>query len=90
VKYGYVRISADGQSVKVQTCQLAKIGCKKVFRTVHVSGTRTDRAHLCPLTEVLQPDDVLTVTRLDRLACSTRDPMNTLAAITECKAGFRP
>jgi len=29
------------------------------------------------------------VTRLDRLARSTRDLLNTLAAITEKKAGFR-
>ena len=33
--------------------------------------------------------DVLTVTRLDRLARSTPDLLNTLAAITERKAGFR-
>jgi len=38
---------------------------------------------------VLGPGDVLTVTWLDRLARSTRDLLNTLAAITEKKAGFR-
>jgi DNA invertase Pin-like site-specific DNA recombinase len=32
---------------------------------------------------------VLTVTRLDRLARSTRDLLNTLAAITAKKAGFK-
>ena len=37
----------------------------------------------------LEPGDVLTVTRLDRLARSTRDLLNTLAAITGSKAGFR-
>jgi len=39
--------------------------------------------------EALEPGDVVTVTRLDRLARSTRDLLNTLAAITERKAGFR-
>jgi DNA invertase Pin-like site-specific DNA recombinase len=39
--------------------------------------------------EALQPGDVLMVTRLDRLARSTRDLLNTLAAITAKKAGFR-
>ena len=39
--------------------------------------------------EALEPGDVLMVTRLDRLARSTRDLLNTLAAITERKAGFR-
>ncbi len=37
----------------------------------------------------LEPGDVLMVTRLDRLARSTRDLLNTLAAITDQKAGFR-
>ena len=37
----------------------------------------------------LQAGDVLMVTRLDRLARSTRDLLNTLAAITGGKAGFR-
>jgi DNA invertase Pin-like site-specific DNA recombinase len=38
---------------------------------------------------VLDAGDVLTVTRLDRLARSTRDLLNTLAAITGKNAGFR-
>jgi DNA invertase Pin-like site-specific DNA recombinase len=41
------------------------------------------------LLDQLDAGDVLTVTRLDRLARSTRDLLNTLAAITGKKAGFR-
>jgi DNA invertase Pin-like site-specific DNA recombinase len=37
----------------------------------------------------LEAGDVVTVTRLDRLARSTRDLLNTLATITGKKAGFR-
>jgi DNA invertase Pin-like site-specific DNA recombinase len=37
----------------------------------------------------LEPADVLMVTRLDRLARSTRDLLNTLAAVADKKAGFR-
>jgi Resolvase, N terminal domain len=37
----------------------------------------------------LEAGDVLTVTRLDRLARSTRELLNALAAITGKKAGFR-
>jgi len=37
----------------------------------------------------LDAGDVLMVTRLDRLGRSTRDLLNTLAAITDRKAGFR-
>ena len=88
MKYGYARVSTDGQSVDAQARQLAKAGCKKVFREV-ASGAKTDRAQLRRLLDQLEAGDVLMVTRLDRLARSTRDLLNTLAAITDRKAGFR-
>jgi DNA invertase Pin-like site-specific DNA recombinase len=50
---------------------------------------KTDRAQLRRLLDQLGPGDVMMVTRLDRLARSTRDLLNTLAAITAKKAGFR-
>jgi DNA invertase Pin-like site-specific DNA recombinase len=59
-----------------------------VFREV-ASGAKTDRAQLRRLLDQLEAGDVVTVTRLDRLARSTRDLLNTLAAITGRKAGFR-
>jgi DNA invertase Pin-like site-specific DNA recombinase len=68
--------------------QLTKAGCKKVFREV-ASGAKTDRAQLRRLLDQLEAGDVLTVTRLDRLARSTRDLLNTLAAITGKRAGFK-
>ena len=88
MKYGYARVSTDGQSIDAQVRQLAKVGCKKVFREV-ASGAKTDRAQLRRVIETLEPGDVLMVTRLDRLARSTRDLLNTLAAIADRKAGFR-
>jgi DNA invertase Pin-like site-specific DNA recombinase len=88
MKYGYARVSTDGQSVEAQVRQLTKAGCKKVFREV-ASEAKTDRAQLRRLLGQLEAGDVLTVTRLDRLARSTRDLLNTLAAITGKKAGFR-
>ena len=87
MKYGYARVSTDGQSVEAQVRQLTKAGCKKVFREV-ASGAKTERAQLRRLIKTLDAGDVLMVTRLDRLARSTRDLLNTLAAITERKAGF--
>ena len=91
MKYGYARVSPGGksESVDAQARQLTKAGCRKVFRDVHVSGAKPDRAQLRRMIETLEPGDVLMVTRLDRLARSTRDLLNTLAAITERKAGFR-
>ena len=60
-----------------------------MFRDVHVSGAKTDRAQLRRVIDALGPGDVLMVTRLDRLARSTRDLLNTLATIADRKAGFR-
>jgi DNA invertase Pin-like site-specific DNA recombinase len=66
---------------------LRAAGAGKVFREV-ASGAKTDRAQLRKAIAALQAGDVLMV-RLDRLARSTRDLLNTLAAITGSKAGFR-
>jgi DNA invertase Pin-like site-specific DNA recombinase len=67
---------------------LTAAGAGKVFREV-ASGAKTDRVQLRRLLDQLAAGDVVMVTRLDRLARSTRDLLNTLAAITEKKAGFR-
>jgi DNA invertase Pin-like site-specific DNA recombinase len=88
MKYGYARVSTDGQSVEAQVRQLTKAGCKKVFRET-ASGAKTDRTQLRKALDQLDGGDVLMVTRLDRLARSTRDLLNTLAAIADRKAGFR-
>ena len=88
MKYGYARVSTDGQSVDAQVRQLTKAGCKKVFRET-ASGAKTDRSQLRRALDQLDAGDVLMVTRLDRLARSTRDLLNTLATITDRKAGFR-
>jgi DNA invertase Pin-like site-specific DNA recombinase len=86
--YGYARVSTDGQSVDAQVRQLTKAGCKKVFRET-ASGAKTDRAELRKAIAKLDASDVLVVTRLDRLARSTRDLLNTLATIADHQAGFR-
>src|ERR1700731_1594068 len=86
--YGYARVSTDGQSEAAQVRQLRAAGAKKVFREV-ASGAKTDRAQLRRLLAEIVPGDVMMVTRLDRLARSTRDLLNTLAAIAGKKAGFR-
>src|SRR5712671_5978036 len=88
MRFGYARVSTDGQSVEAQVRQLTRAGCKKVFREI-ASGAKTDRSQLRRALDQLAAGDVLMVTRLDRLARSTRDLLNTLAAITERNAGFR-
>src|SRR5271166_2496743 len=86
--YGYARVSTDGQSLAAQVAALKAARAGKVFREV-ASGAKSDRAQLRKAIAALGADDVLMVTRLDRLARSTRDLLNTLAAITGKKSGFR-
>ncbi len=86
--YGYARVPTVGQSVTAQITALRKHGAGRVFREV-ASGAKTDRAPLRRVLDQLDAGDVLMVTRLDRLARSTRDLLNALAAITGKKAGFR-
>ena len=88
MKYGYARVSTDGQSVAAQVEALTQAGAEKVFRE-KASGAKTDRAQLHKAVDILDEGDLLLVTRLDRLARSTRDLLNTLALIAEKKAGFR-
>src|SRR5215218_5480723 len=86
--YGYARVSTDGQSVDTQVRQLRAGGAEHVYREV-ASGAKTNRTQLRRVLDQLNAGDVLLVTRLDRLARSTRDLLNTLAAIADRKAGFR-
>jgi DNA invertase Pin-like site-specific DNA recombinase len=86
--YGYARVSTDGQTLEAQVAQLKAAGADKVFRE-KVSGASTDRAQLTRLTRTVGEGDIVVVTRLDRLARSTRDLLNILATIAEKEAGFR-
>jgi DNA invertase Pin-like site-specific DNA recombinase len=86
--YGYARASTGSQSETTQVAILRKYGAGKVVREV-AQGDKTDRAKLRWLLDQLDVGDVVMVTRLDRLARSTRDLLNTLATITGKKAAFR-
>jgi DNA invertase Pin-like site-specific DNA recombinase len=86
--YGYARVSTDGQSLASQDAQLHAAGCAKIFAE-KVSGAKTDRAQLGKLLKTLDRGDVLIVTRLDRLARSTRDLLNILDTIAKAGAGFK-
>jgi hypothetical protein len=85
---GYARVSTLGQDVRAQFDELTAAGCGKVHRD-KASGARTDRPVLARLLKRLQPGDVLVVTRLDRLARSSRDLLNVLEVLKQSGVGFR-
>ena len=69
---GYARVSTDDQDLTQQRDHLRAAGCNKLFAE-KVSGARRVRPELDRMLDHLRPGDVVTVTRLDRLARSTRD-----------------
>ena len=85
---GFARVSTDGQTLDAQQAALAAAGAEKVFAE-KVSGAVTDRKALAKAIAALGAGDVLLVTRLDRLARSTRDLLNVLDAVGKAGAGFR-
>jgi DNA invertase Pin-like site-specific DNA recombinase len=86
--FGYARVSTDGQSLTAQVAELKAANCERIFQE-KISGARSDRKQLTRLIAGLDKGDVLVVTRLDRLARSTRDLLNLLGAVAEKGAGFR-
>jgi DNA invertase Pin-like site-specific DNA recombinase len=85
---GYARVSTDGQTLQAQTEALHSAGCARIFAE-KISGAYADRPQLAKAIAALGDGDTLIVTKLDRLARSTRDLLNTLATISERGASFK-
>jgi DNA invertase Pin-like site-specific DNA recombinase len=86
--YGYARVSSTGQSLDAQLAELKAANCERIFQE-KVSGKHRDRPQLERALEALGEGDVLIITRLDRLARSSRDLLNIVKQITDAGATFR-
>ena len=75
MRFGYARVSSEGQYLDAQLDALRAVGCDLIF-SEKVSGAVDDRKELCRVMARLRPNDELVVTRLDRLARSTRALLN--------------
>jgi DNA invertase Pin-like site-specific DNA recombinase len=82
VKIGYARVSTQDQKLDLQ-----KAGCQKIFRE-KVSGFNRQRPEFQRILDQIRPGDVIIVWKLDRLARSTRDLLNTMATINEAGGQF--
>ena len=85
---GYARVSTDGQSLEAQHAALKAAGATQIY-SEKISGAVTERKALARAIAALWADDVLMVTRLDRLARSTRDLLNVLDAVAKRNAEFK-
>ena len=86
--YGYARVSSSEQTLAGQDADLRKAGAAKVYRE-KISGVAARRPQLEKLLHIIAPGDVVLVTRLDRLARSTRDLLNILDKIGKADAQFK-
>ena len=85
---GYARVSTDDQELINQRNELQAAGCSRVYAE-KITGAQRKRSELDRLLDHLRPGDVVTVTRLDRLARSTRDLLDIAERIQEAGAGLR-
>jgi DNA invertase Pin-like site-specific DNA recombinase len=83
---GYARVSTDGQTLDAQIAALKAAGAERIYRET-ASGAKTERKELARALKSMTAGDTLLVTRLDRLARSTRDLLNILDAVAKAGAG---
>ncbi len=87
-RLGYARVSTYGQTVTAQVDQLRAEGCSPIYRET-ASGARADRRELNRMLKAVAAGDVVTVTRIDRLARSTFDLFAIVRRITDAGGQFR-
>lgn len=80
---GYARVSTTDQSLDIQIEQLKAAGCKKIFSEKRTGTTIKDRTELDDCMNYLREDDVLIITKIDRLGRSTRDLHNLVHDLEE-------
>jgi DNA invertase Pin-like site-specific DNA recombinase len=88
-RFGYARVSTYGQTLDSQLEQLRAAGCTTKIYREKVTGAHNDRRELLKMLKNLAPGDVVTVTRIDRLARSTFDLFAIVKQIVDAKAQFR-
>jgi DNA invertase Pin-like site-specific DNA recombinase len=88
MRLGYARVSTGDQSLDGQCQRLSTAGCDKLFEE-KISGATRNRPQLEKLIEHLRKDDILVVTRLDRLARSTSDLLRIAERLTGKSAGLQ-
>lgn len=85
---GYARVSTDDQDLSNQHTELKKAGCSKLFAE-KITGTKRDRPELVRMLDQLRTGDIVVITRLDRLARSTRDLLDIAERIHTVDARLR-
>lgn len=88
VNIGYARVSTAEQSLILQTDALKAAGCERIFVET-ASGAQRDRPELQRALDYMRPGDTLVVWKLDRLARSMRQLIDTVELLQSKAMGFR-
>ena len=88
MQIGYARVSTQEQDLSLQLDALERAGCEKIF-TEKASGAQRDRPELFAALEYIRFGDTLVVWKLDRLARSLRQLIDTIDSLNARKIGFR-
>ena len=85
---GYARVSTQEQDPSLQLDALKGAGCEKLF-VEKASGAQRDRPQLMAALEYMREGDTLVVWKLDRLARSLKQLIETVEALEGRGVGFR-
>ena len=85
---GYARVSTQEQNPEMQLDALKAADCEKIF-TEKASGAQRDRPQLKAALEYMREGDTLVVWKLDRLARSLKQLIETVENLEERKIGLR-
>src|SRR6201981_3107618 len=88
-RFGYARVSTVGQTLDSQLEELRAAGCTAKIYREKVTGAHNDRRELLKMLKALAPGDVVTVTRIARLARSTFDLFSIVKQIVDKGGQFR-
>jgi len=85
---GYARVSTRDQTVAAQLDALRKVDCARIFEEI-ASGASRERPQLAAALDYMRPGDTLVVWKLDRLARSLKQLIETIEALEDREIGFR-
>ena len=88
MRYGYARVSSSKQDYALQIEALKAPGCETIFTEKMSAKSRDGRREFAKLMRAMVPGDTVVVTRLDRLARSSRDLHNIIHELKEAACNF--
>ena len=88
MKIGYARVSTLEQNLDLQLQALKKAGCRRTFQEKISAGNR-NRPEFQRMLDQIRTGDTIVVWKLDRLARSTRDLLETMETIQQIGAKFQ-